>query len=101
MQEHYYLPQRCLKTIGTLKYTDNTTLREAHITPINTTKTFTLLWMYGLLHGRYLGAWGKDDDYETRVVRMRQTTLALWSNIPQRTRSQLQITRSTNQRFGY
>lgn len=45
MQEHYYLPQRCLKTIGTLKYTDNTTIREAHITPINTTKTFTLLWI--------------------------------------------------------
>lgn len=39
MQEHYYLPQRCLNTIGTLKYTDNTTIREAHITPINTTKT--------------------------------------------------------------
>lgn len=42
MQEQYYLPQRCLKTIGTLKYTDNTTIREAHITPINTTKTFTM-----------------------------------------------------------
>lgn len=98
MQEQYYLPQRCLKTIGTLKYTDNTTIREAHITPINTTKTFTLLWITVWPLPRRLG---KDDDYETRVVRMRQTTLALWSNIPQRTRSQLQITRSTNQRFGY